>query len=114
MRNWNRSIMAFALMLGISAPLLAATVQSTPIPLTHAINVRLATQWKEIQTDLRNGKIRPQQAFALKTTLKKVRLQEITFFKQNNNHELTTDQQTQLNAILDQNEQAIKSASTTD
>jgi hypothetical protein len=39
--------------------------------------------------------------------LKTIREQEVVFMKQNGDHEVTTDQQSQLNALLDKNEQTI-------
>jgi hypothetical protein len=61
----------------------------------------------KILNDKKSGKITPQQADSLKASLKSVRQQEVTYLKQNSNHELTADQESQLNALLDKNSATI-------
>ncbi len=100
-------LVAAALSLASMAPALAANPSVTPVavthPLTHQVNSRIRDQWMLIQQGLKSGKLTKEQATALRGSLKSVRVQEVSFFKQNGNHDLTSAQQSQLNGMLDKN-----------
>jgi hypothetical protein len=110
----SKYMMALVVAAGLNFPLQAATSSAvSPHPLAHSVNLRLKTEWKEIQLGVKSGKISKSQGDSLRAQLKGVRQQETAFFKQNNNHEITADQQTQLNASLDKTELAISGKTTT-
>ena|ERR1700722_14089066 len=114
MKNFKLAI-ALILAVGFQTPVhaaVSATNTVSPHPLAHSVNLRLKTEWKEIQLGIKSGKISKSQGDSFRAQLKGVRQQETAFFKQNGKHEITTDQQTQLNALLDKNEQAINGKTT--
>jgi hypothetical protein len=104
-------IMAGALSLTPMLPAWAANTTTSPASMAHPIlrqiNIRLRNQSIRIQRDLKSGKLTKDQAVSLRANLKSVRQQEISFFKQNGNHDLTTAQQGQINALLDKNSGAL-------
>jgi hypothetical protein len=67
------------------------------------VNVRLRQQMRQVRKDLKAGKITKDQAKAAWEKFKGIRVQELQFFKQNGQKEITADQKNQLNAILDKN-----------
>lgn len=91
----------------------AATTTSNPVPYkspnpqAHQINLRLRNQWVLVQKGIKSGKFTKEQGATYRASLKAVREQEVGFFKQNKNHELTTDQVSQLNTTLNQNSSAL-------
>jgi hypothetical protein len=91
----------------------AATTASTPVPYkspnpqAHQINLRLRNQWMLVQQGLKSGKFTKAQGTTYRASLKAIREQEVGFFKQNKNHELTTDQVSQLNTALNQNSSTL-------
>ena len=104
----NRSILFVTLAFMCSTAFVQAAPISAPTPIitnpqVHQINIRLRTQWKLIQAGVKSGKIAQAQAATLKGDLKSVRQQETAFFKQNGNHTLTADQESQLNQSLNKN-----------
>ncbi len=58
---------------------------------------------KLTQTGVKSGKFSKEQAQSVRASLRNIRLQEFTFFKQNKSHSLTPDQISQLNQSLDKN-----------
>ncbi|MGH7740151.1 MAG: hypothetical protein ACREL1_08400 [bacterium] len=90
-------------------PLRAATVDNSAFghSLARSVNLRIKTEFREIQTGMKSRKINQLEADNLRTQLKNIRRQELLFFKQNGTHEITSSQQNQLNTLLDKNEQAI-------
>ena len=74
--------------------------QHTPV---HQFNSRIRNQRLLIQKGYKAGKLTKEQAETLSADLKAARIQVIAFFKQNRNHNLTIDQQTQLNQKLNRN-----------
>lgn len=83
--------------------LAAPSTPATTPPLVHAINQRVKTQMQLTQSGVKSGKLTKDQARSVRVSVKSVRLQEFTFFKQNKSHTLTTDQINQLNQALDKN-----------
>lgn len=83
-----------------------AAPSATP-PLVHAINQRQKTQWQLTQAGVKSGKLTKAQAQTIRVSLRKIRLQEFTFFKENKNHTLTTDQINQLNQSLNENSSVV-------
>ena len=69
----------------------------------HSVNLRLHRQMRQIQKDLRTGKITKAQAKAAWEKLKTVRRQELEYFHKNGQKEITADQKNQLNTTLDDN-----------
>jgi hypothetical protein len=52
--------------------------------------------------EVKSGKLTKSQARAVREQVKAIRIQELQFFKENGNKQLTTDQLTQLNNSLTQ------------
>ena len=71
--------------------------------MVHKIHTRLRTQWMLLQQGLKSGKLTKDQAVSIRDSFRSIRQQEVSFFRQNKNHDLTADQQSQLNAMLDKN-----------
>ncbi len=69
--------------------------------------MRLQNQWLLVQLRTKSGKFTKDQADSLRTNLKLIRDQELAFYKQNNKHQLTNDQQKQLNKLLNKNSKAL-------
>ncbi len=69
--------------------------------------MRLTNQSKLITIGESKGKITTQQAKDLRTSIKSVRQQEVSFKKTNTDHKLNPDQLSQLNALLDKNSLAL-------
>lgn len=108
----SKYLMAVVLALTSTFPAWAANPSSknsvsAAHPLVHQVNTRVRKQWLLIQQGLKNGKLTKDQATSLRTSLKSIRQQEVTFFRQNNKHELTSDQQNQLNSTLDKNSSTL-------
>jgi hypothetical protein len=74
-------------------------VANTP---THTFNVQLRKSINEINKDFKSGKLTKAQSLAAREQIKAIRIQELGFFKQNGNKQLTSDQLTQLNQSLNQ------------
>ena len=89
------------------APSSTSKTSVNPRPLVHQFNLRLRNQWVLIQQGLKSGKLTKDQAISLRGNLKSARQQEVGFFKLNKNHDLSTDQQGQLNALLDKNSSVL-------
>jgi hypothetical protein len=73
----------------------------------HAVNLQLRQQMRQVRMDVKLGKLTQAQAKDVWERLKSVRVQELQFFKQNGQHEVTADQKNQLNQILAQTAQSI-------
>jgi hypothetical protein len=73
----------------------------------HSVNLVLRQQMRQIPKDLKAGKITKAQAQTAMENLKNIRKQELEFFKQNNQREITPDQKSQLTAILNRNAGSI-------
>ncbi len=73
----------------------------------HSVNIVLRQQMRQIPKDLKAGKITKAQAQAAWENLKNVRRQELEFFKQNGQKEITPEQKTQLEQTLSQNTGSI-------
>jgi hypothetical protein len=69
---------------------------------THAFNVQLRKSMEEINKDTKSGKLTKAQALAARLQIKNIRIQELQFFKENGNKQLTSNQLTQLNQSLSQ------------
>lgn len=69
----------------------------------HSVNIRLRQQMRQIQRDLKAGKITKDQAKAAWEKLRSVRRQELEYFRQNGQKEITADQKGQLSSVLDRN-----------
>jgi hypothetical protein len=101
------------LFLGSTLCAWAASTTTTPVPYksanpqTHQINLRLRNQWTLVQKGIKSGKFTKEQGASFRADLKSVREQEVGFFKQNKSHELTADQQSQLDASLDKNSSTL-------
>jgi len=126
MKNWTKCLMAALLAWPVGLALAqtkptAGTAKPTPLihpggastspnpGLTqnnsnlHLVNVRLRQQMRQVRMDTRTGKITKEQAKAYWEKFKAIRVQELQFFRQNGQKEITANQKSQLNAILDQN-----------
>ena len=68
----------------------------------HHVNQRLRAQLRQIHKDLRDGKINHAQAVAAREKIKTIRKQELEFFRQNSQKEITVEQKRQLDAKLDE------------
>ena len=67
---------------------------------THAFNVQLRKSVEQINKEVKLGKLNKTQAQPLMKQVKAIKGQELEFFKDNGNKQLTTDQLTQLNTLL--------------
>jgi hypothetical protein len=125
MKNWIKWLTVFILVIPMGIGLaqtkptgLKGTPQTTPVihsgtggstqgiasnSNVHSVNVRLRQQMRQVRKDLKAGKITKDQAKAAWEKFKGIRVQELQFFKQNGQKEITADQKNQLNAILDKN-----------
>ncbi len=73
----------------------------------RSVNAQVRAQMRQIQKDLKTGKITKEQAKAAWENLKAIRQQEKEFFHQNGQKEITADQKNQLNQILQSNESSL-------
>ena len=69
----------------------------------HAVNLKIRAQMRQIQKDLKSGKINREEAKAQWAKLKSVRKQELEYFKQNGQKEISLDQKQRLDQSLGQN-----------
>jgi len=67
---------------------------------THTFNIQLRKAINGIRKDIKSGKLSKSQAVATREKVKAIRIQEMQFFKENGNKQLTADQLTQLNNSL--------------
>jgi hypothetical protein len=72
-------------------------------PNAHSFNILLRLQMRRIPKDLKAGKITKAQAQAAWENLRAMRKQELEFFKQNGQKEITADQKNQLTETLQKN-----------
>ena len=84
--------------------------QSHPT-LAHAVEVRAKAQSQNIQSGFKAKKIGQAKAESLNTQLREIHRQELAFFKKNGRHEITPEQQAQLNSLLDKSQQTINGSS---
>lgn len=106
-------ILLTALMTVTSFSYSATTKVGTPTPShpnLHQINITLRSEWQQTELGEKDGKITTTQAAALKADLKSVHQQQMAFFKENGNHDLTSSQLSQLNESLNQVEQTLTTA----
>jgi len=73
----------------------------------HGFQMEVRLQMRQIQKDLKTGKITSSQSKAAMLNLKNVRLQELDYFKQNGNREISSAQKAQLEQMLNQNPGSI-------
>ena len=83
------------------------TISANHHSLVHLLNERIHKQRLLIQKGFKAGALSKEQAESIWASLKAARLQETTFFKQNHNHQLTPEQQNQLNSALNKNSQIL-------
>jgi len=76
---------------------------STQSPNAHQINKRIRDQWQLTLAGFKTKKITAQQRESIRQSLKTVKQQLLGFYKQNNSHEITSAQQSQLNQSLNSN-----------
>jgi hypothetical protein len=88
-----------------TAPASRAVAASNPIK--RQIHSRIRTQMKDIRVAVKSGKLTPDQAKTLKLALVSTRKQELLFLKQDGANDLTSDQQSQLNQMLNKNSSSI-------
>jgi hypothetical protein len=69
----------------------------------HAVNVQIRLQKRQIFSEVKSGKLTKAQAQAQLEKLKAVRRQELEFFRQNGQREITSGQKAQLQQMLGQN-----------
>src|SRR5665213_3162575 len=67
---------------------------------THTFNVQLRKSINEINKDTKSGKLTKAQALVVRGQVKTIRVQELQFFKDNGNKQLTSAQLAQLNQSL--------------
>ncbi len=73
----------------------------------HAVNLVIRQQMRQIPKDLKAGKITKAQAQADWENLRNIRKQELEYFKQNGQKEITANQKSQITASLNQNASGI-------
>ena len=66
----------------------------------HALNNEIRLQIRQIHQDLKAGKLTPEQAKARLEKLKDIKKQELEFFRQNGQKEITASQKSQLEKML--------------
>jgi hypothetical protein len=71
------------------------------------VNIILRQQMRQVQKDRKSGKLTEAQAKAAWENLKSIRLQELEYFKQNGQKEVTSEQKSQLTGVLNQNAGSI-------
>jgi hypothetical protein len=71
------------------------------------INMRFSDQWKKISVEQKSGKISSEQVKSLIGSLKSIHIKERTFLRQDGRNDLTADQTSELNQLLDANEPSI-------
>jgi hypothetical protein len=74
---------------------------NTKNPNAHAVHKHLRQQMKQIQVDLKTGKITEAQAKAKRDQLRTVHQQAVDLKRQNGGNDLTENQKTQLNSSMD-------------
>jgi hypothetical protein len=74
---------------------------------TLQINTRFRDQWKKMSAGQKSGKITSEQVKSLIGSLKSIHIKERTFLRQDGRNDLTADQTSQLNQLLDANESSI-------
>jgi len=82
----------------------APGISHAPAPNTnmHGVNVKLRQQMRQVRMDFKAGKLTKEQAKAAFEKLKAVRMQENQYFRQNGQKDITADQKSQLEQMLDQ------------
>jgi hypothetical protein len=85
----------------VSAP--QTKLAPTQSPNAHQINKRIRDQWQLTLAGFKSKKITAQQRESIRQSLKTAKQQLLAFYKQNNNHEITSTQQGQLNQSLNAN-----------
>lgn len=83
------------------------TQAASPYPNASQVSERLLKLWHLVAKDLKSDKLTKDQAVSIKTDLRSIHQQEVAFIEQNGNHELTADQQSQLNAEMDKDSQIL-------
>ncbi len=73
----------------------------------HSVNIVLRQQMRQIQKDRKSGKLTEVQAKAAWENLKSLRRQELEYFKQNGEKEITSEQKSELTSALSQNAGSI-------
>lgn len=76
-------------------------------PRIHQIVQRILNQFHLTALDEKNKKITQQQATEIRASLKSIHQQQVTDLKTNTNHELTSEQQSEMNSQLDKNSQVL-------
>src|SRR5579872_3504782 len=81
----------------------SSTQTNTKNPNAHEVHKNLRKQMRQIQQDLKSGKITESEAKTRRENLRSVHQQEKQFRQQNGGKDLTTSQSNQLKASLGQN-----------
>jgi|ERR1039458_1693210 hypothetical protein len=69
-------------------------------PNMHSVNLQVRAQMKQIQDDLKSGKMTKDQAKGAFVKLRTVRQQELKFIRRNGQKEITPDQKIQLEQMI--------------
>jgi hypothetical protein len=80
---------------------LALAQTNTKNPNAHVVHKHLRQQMKQIQADLKTGKITEAQAKAKRDQLRTVHQQAVDLKHQNGGNDLTENQKTRLNSSMD-------------
>ena len=73
----------------------------------HSLNLILRQQMRQVQKDRKSGKLTKAQTEAAWEKMKFIRQQELQYFKQNGEREITANQKNQLTTTLNQNAGSI-------
>jgi hypothetical protein len=103
----KKLLMRLVLILFLGATNLVLAQSTSPSntknPKAHALHKRLRQKMRQVQADLKSGKITQTQANSKRENLMAVHQEEMQLKKQNGSHELTDDQAQHLNSELDKN-----------
>jgi uncharacterized protein with FMN-binding domain len=80
---------------------------SSTSPNMHSVNLQVRAQIQQIQKDLKSGKLTKDSAKDAFSKLKAIRQQELIFFRENGQKEITDDQKSQLTTLLNNNANSI-------
>jgi hypothetical protein len=75
--------------------------------------MRQMEQWRLISVGEKSGKITQKQAKDLRADLKSIHKKAANYLRASSNHQLTSDQESQLKALLDKNSQVLGETPTT-
>jgi len=84
----------------VNSPNPAETHASVQNSNMHWVNSQIRNKMRNLHKDLKSGKINKDQAKVERDKLKAIRKQELEFFRQNGQKEITADQKNQLSQSL--------------